>query len=163
MNHHQIRNLAVLALASSVVLVSTYFLKIPTPTGYIHLGDGAIYATALAFGPALGGISGALGSSMADLLGGYAAWAPWTLVIKGMAGFLAGKFGHRKSGKLRLVALIGAAVWTIAGYAAGTAVLYSPGAVLAESLGNIFQTGSGVLIGLYLGPVLGNALGKNRE
>ncbi len=118
MNHLRIKNLSVLALSSALVLVTTYFLKIPTPTGYVHLGDGAIFAISFALGPTIGGISGAVGSLMADLFGGYAAWAPWTFFIKGGAGFLVGKLGRRGNGKPSFPALVFAALWTIVGYAA---------------------------------------------
>jgi len=51
-----------------------------------------------------------------------------------------------------------ASVWIIAGYAAGTAVMYSPKAVPAEILGNIVQTGSGVIVGSVLTPVFQSVL-----
>lgn len=152
----------VLALVASVVLVATMFLKLPTPTGYIHLGDGIIYAASLAFGPVFGAISGAVGSTLADILGGYAIWAPWTLVIKGIAGWLIGKLGHGQPRSRQILAMIVAAVWTVAGYALGTSLMYSPKAALAESLGNVVQTGSGVIIGMVLGPALKSIGGNDR-
>jgi len=155
--------LVVLALVASVVLIATMFLKLPTATGYIHLGDGVIYAASLAFGPTFGAVSGALGSSMADLLGGYAIWAPWTFVIKGVAGWIVGKMGHDQPKKRQILSMVVAALWTVLGYAAGTSIMYSPAAALGESLGNLVQTGSGIIIGMFLAPVLNASFGNQRK
>lgn len=149
-----LRRFVLLAVAASLVLVATAFLKVPTPTGYVHLGDGVIYGAALAFGSSFGAVSGALGSTLADILGGYLVWAPWTFAIKGIAGWIVGKMGHGRPKKTQLLSMVIAGIWTIAGYAAGTAALYSPAAILPEILGNIVQVGSGVAIGMALGPVL---------
>lgn len=153
-----VRSLTLAAIVTSIVMVATMFLKVPTPTGYVHLGDGVIFAVSLAFGPILGGLSGAVGSAMADVLSGYAMWAPWTFFIKGGAGVIAGLFGNGRGRTTNTMRLTAAAVWIVLGYAIATAKLYSPAAVPAEILGNILQTGSGILIGTYLGPVLKNAV-----
>ncbi len=160
MRDDSLRRLTLTAIVASVVMVATMFLKVPTPTGYVHLGDGVIFAASLAFGPILGGLSGAVGSAMADVLSGYGMWAPWTFFIKGGAGVIVGLAGDGHGRSIRLTGMVAAAVWIIVGYAIGTAQLYGPAAVLAEILGNIVQTGSGILIGIYLGPVLKNAVGR---
>jgi uncharacterized membrane protein len=48
-------------------------------------------------------------------------------------------------------------LWIIVGYAVGTAIMYSPKAVWGEILGNLVQTGSGVIIATVLTPVLESA------
>lgn len=154
MRNNNLRYLAALTLVTSVVMVSTMYLKIPTATGYIHLGDGVFFAAALAFGPIFGSITGALGSSMADILGGYVFWAPWTFLIKGISGWLVGKISYRAGKQRRLTGMIASALFIIAGYAAVTAVMYSPAAVAGEILGNILQTSSAVLVGYYVAPIL---------
>ncbi len=163
MQDQRIRKITHLALVASVVLVATMFLKVTTPTGYIHLGDGVIYGAALAFGPSFAAISGGVGSAMADVLGGYFNWAPWTLVIKAVAGWMIGKIGYNQGRARQLLATVAGAVWTVAGYAAVTSVMYSPKAAIGESLGNVVQVGSGIVIGLFLGPVLKMALGNGRS
>ncbi|HON87537.1 MAG TPA: ECF transporter S component [Bacillota bacterium] len=159
-NHYSLLTLVVLGLVTSIVLVSTMFLKLPTATGYVHLGDGVIFATSLALGPLYGIVAGALGSALADIFGGYVVWAPWTLVIKGVAGFIVAKLGYNKDKKKQVFAMVLASIWIIAGYAAGTAVIYSPMAILPEVMGNVVQTGSGVLIGAVLSPVLGKIMSE---
>ncbi|HOB30107.1 MAG TPA: ECF transporter S component [Bacillota bacterium] len=162
-SHSSLLTLVVLGLVTSIVLVSTMFLKLPTATGYVHLGDGVIYAVSLALGPLYGIVAGALGSALADVLGGYVIWAPWTLVIKGVAGYLVAKLGHKKDRKNQILAMVVASAWIIAGYAIGTAVIYSPMAVLAESLGNVVQTGSGIIIGAILTPILERIVPEERR
>lgn len=95
-----LRRFVRLALVTSIVLVATMFFKIVTPTGYIHLGDGIIYAATLAFGGGFAAVAGGLGSAMADVMGDFVAWAPWTLAIKAVAGYLLGNLAQVGSGVL---------------------------------------------------------------
>lgn len=162
MQNNRLLTLVLLALVASVVLVATMYLKLPTATGYIHLGDGVIYAASLAFGPTFGAISGALGSSLADLLGGYPTWAPWTFVIKGVAGWIIGKLGYNRDKTRGIMAMIVAALWTIGGYALATSIMFSPKAAIAESLGNVVQTGSGIIVGMFLSPILKGIVKNNK-
>lgn len=150
-----------LALVASLVLVATMYLKVPTATGYIHLGDGVIYGAALAFGPSFAAVSGGLGSTMADVLGSYVNWAPWTLVIKAVAGWMIGKIGHGQGQRRQVLAMAAGAAWTVAGYATATSIMFSPAAALGESLGNLAQVASGVVIGAVLAPVLSRMSATN--
>ena len=45
--------------------------------------------------PTVGALAGAIGSSLADILLGYSHWAPWTFVIKGLEGLIAGRLAHK--------------------------------------------------------------------
>lgn len=57
----------------ALVTVATMLIQIPIPAtqGFFNIGDAIIMVTALTFGPVVGGIAGGLGSSLADLLGGW--------------------------------------------------------------------------------------------
>lgn len=152
--------LVMLSVLTALVLVATMFLKLPTATGYIHLGDGIIFSAAAVFGGFTGAACGAVGSFLADILGGYPAWAPWTFAIKGVAGYIVGRLGHKKARNRQVVSMVLASAWIIAGYAVGTAFMYSPKAVPGEILANVVQTGSGVIIGTVLAPVLESAFDR---
>ncbi|MFW6381641.1 MAG: ECF transporter S component, partial [Bacillota bacterium] len=77
------RVLAYLALFIALVAVATY-LHIPGPSSsYFNMGEVAIYIIALTFGARAGGIAGAAGSALVDILLGYSIWAPFTFIIKG--------------------------------------------------------------------------------
>ena len=87
-----VRRLTLAALSIALVTLATFVIRIPNPAtqGYINLGDGLLFTLALVFGWRIGGLAGGVGSALADALGGYFIWAPWTLVIKGIEGVLVG-------------------------------------------------------------------------
>jgi len=143
------RDLAVVGLMGSMTCVATLFFKVPGPFGYYHLGDGIIYLAAALFGPVAGALVGAIGSSGADLIGGFAVWAPWTFAIKGLTGYLVGRLARMAGNTLGLAgAMAVGALVTIGGYGLATSVLYSPEAVVIEVYGNLVQTGAGIVIAL---------------
>ena len=88
----EIRRLVRVALLTALVAVATLVLRVPMPAteGYINVGDAIIVSGALLFGGVVAGVSGGLGSALADGLGGYAHWAPFTLIIKGVEGLVIG-------------------------------------------------------------------------
>ena len=77
-------------LMIALVTVSTMVLQIPVSAtnGYIHLGDSMILLISVFFGWRYGMVAGGVGAALADLLSGYAHWAPFTLIIKGVMGLL---------------------------------------------------------------------------
>lgn len=86
------RELIMSAVFAAAVCAATLLIRIPVPatSGYINLGDSMVFITALLLGARVGGIAGGVGSALADILGGYGSWAPFTLVIKGTEGFVVG-------------------------------------------------------------------------
>jgi uncharacterized membrane protein len=83
---------ALVALATMV-----FTMYIPTTSGFFNIGESMIYVTAIVFGPGIGAFAGGVGSAMADLLLGYSIYAPGTLVIKGLEGFVVGALYRRLS------------------------------------------------------------------
>lgn len=152
-----VRSAARQALLIALVATATLVLRLPTPAteGYINLGDGVIVAAALLFGPWAGAVAGGIGSAMADLLGGYAHWAPFTLFIKGLEGLIVGFLyrgdlaGWRAYTRAFFAAVVGV-TFMFFGYFAVEWVLYGPGPALASAVGNLVQATSGVLLGLPL-------------
>lgn len=76
------RKLVLAALFAALNCMMTIIIQIPAPTGYVNLGDCAGLLGAWVLGPIWGGGAAALGSTMADLLGGWVLYAPGTFVIK---------------------------------------------------------------------------------
>ena len=62
------------ALMTCLVLLGTILFRIPIPMtqGYVHLGDAMIYIGVLLLGKKYGAVAAALGSSLGDVLGGFA-------------------------------------------------------------------------------------------
>src|SRR5213594_682566 len=90
--------ITVTAVFTALVFLSTYLFQIPIPAtqGYFNLGDIMIFITALTFGPEVGGFSGGVGSAMSDILSpGGPPFAPFTLIIKGSEGVVAGLISRR--------------------------------------------------------------------
>jgi uncharacterized membrane protein len=119
------------AVAIALVFVSTFSIQVPIPAtgGYFNFGDIAIFILALTFGPVIGGISGSIGSSLSDLLGGFGIFAPFTFVIKGLEGLLAGLISQRM---FRGGTLIGWSISNLLGWIVGSVAMVG-GYFLAES------------------------------
>jgi len=114
-------------LLAAVIAVTTMVVNVPLPgvKGYVNVGDAVVLLSGILLGPAAGAFAGAVGSSLADLLLGYAHWAPWTFIIKGIEGFLAGWLAFRpQKGSTFLGVFAGAVVMVAA------AVVSLPGDLL---------------------------------
>lgn len=137
---------------TAVTVVFTLIVRIPVaPTrGYITLADVAVYFSAFAFGPLVGGLTAGLGTGLADLIGGYPQWMVLSFLIHGLQAVLAGFIARRGTlVSLVLGALAGGAVM-VAGYFSAAAVLYGTGPALAELGGNTLQVCVGGLAGIPL-------------
>ena len=151
------------AMLTAMVCVATMLIRIPTMVGYTNLGDGFILLSAFLFGPFYGAVAGGIGSMLADILTGYAFYAPATLVIKGLIAVIAAllwkamsKRGGDKVWKKILASLV-AEIWMAAGYwTFETLFLGEAKAALASVPNNIAQG----LVGVVLGMVLYYALSK---
>ena len=83
MNDSKIRKLVLAALFAALTYVMTMVVQVPSPMqGYVNLGDCAVLLSAWILGPVYGGAAAGIGSMLADLLSGYAHYAPGTFAIK---------------------------------------------------------------------------------
>lgn len=74
-----------------VFLTTVVFnLYIPATQGFFNIGETGVYLAAITGGPIVGMIGGGVGSMLADLFLGYGVYAPATLVVKGLEGFIVG-------------------------------------------------------------------------
>lgn len=151
--------LAMTAVMIAIVTVATGFLpKVPVPGtgGYVHLGDIFVFFAAFAFGPVVGAIAGGVGCALADILGGYAVWAPLTLIAHGVEGFVAGylasKLYHGKGIGGLIVAWAGGAVCLIGLYFLGELLPVYGGfaGAVTEIVANISQALAGGIVGIPL-------------
>ena len=136
----------------AVVTVTTLFLRLPTPTGgYFNFGDVAVVFTALLLGSRSGFLAGGLGSAVADLISGYAMFAPVTFVAKGLEGFVVGIAKGKKRAFYHFLPLLGA-LCIVPVYFFGEWLMPQigyPGAV-AELLPNTIQAIGGYIGGKFL-------------
>ncbi len=156
--HQKILRLVVTALLSALTCVATMLIRIPVSgtNGYINLGDAMIFVAALLFGPLVGGVAGGVGSALGDLLGGYFHWVPFTLIVKGLEGLIAGALAHRAfraGGRLTPRVIAGVAVsalWMVLGYFLSGSVLYSPPVAAMSVPMNLLQGAAGAALSLPL-------------
>ena len=106
------------AMMAALVTVSTYVIQIPVPAtnGYINIGDVMVFTSALVFGPLVGGIAGGLGSSLADILGGYWPFVPVTFVVKGLEGLVSGLISDSRHVTKDTLAVLAGGIIMISGY-----------------------------------------------
>lgn len=88
MNKKKLRSIALSGVLAAIVFVFTAFVQVPVPaaglSGYVHLGDAFVYLAACLLPYPWGVGAAAVGAGMADVLTGYAVWAPGTLLIKAL-------------------------------------------------------------------------------
>lgn len=142
------------AMMAALVCVGTLLFRIPNPMGgYFNVGDVMIFISALTFGPAVGGIAGGIGSSLADVIG-FPVFVIPTLCIKGIEGFLAGLITNRKALSRDILAVVLAGSEMIVGYFVVETYLWGIGEALLEVPGNVAQIVIGGVIGIPLAIVL---------
>lgn len=147
MRDKRVESLVLTAIMIGLTAVATMVITIPIvgTQGFVNFGDVVIFITAIIFGPHVALLAGALGSALGDILLGYAHWAPYTLVIKGLEGLVAGLLAYRmfsggslKWGKGFLGLILGACVM-IAGYYAAGGIMFGFKVSLLSIPGNAFQ------------------------
>jgi uncharacterized membrane protein len=142
--------ISLIGLFTALNFVITYWVQIPIPAtgGYINIGDLAVMFTALLFGPIVGGFAGGLGPMLADIFTPWIIYAPATLIIKGIEGFLIGFIANPKECEGRIsyrdiiAVSIGGALIPL-GYFIYEAFILRLGVAMAlvEVPGNFFQFG----------------------
>ena len=149
MKNLSVKKLTMAGVMAALVFVMTYVPKVPVPVtgGYVHLGDGAIFLSVLLLGP-LGIPAAAIGSGLADILGGYMVYALPTMLIKGLVALIAWKLWKEGSWVWAIVAFVLAEITMVAGYFAFEAVLYGVAAAWAAVGPNCIQGIAGVALGL---------------
>lgn len=154
MKHDNLVKLALAAVLTALTCVATMLIHIPMPAtnGYINLGDALVLLCAFLLGPAWYGVAAAgLGSMLADLLLGYAVYAPGTLIIKCLVALTAAlvvRAGHGKMPALVAGAVAGE-VLMVLGYFAYEGLALSYGMAAAASIpGNALQGAAGAVVGI---------------
>jgi uncharacterized membrane protein len=151
------------ALFAALCCVATLVIAIPSPTGYVNLGDGFVLLSAFILGPVYGAIAAGVGTALADLLCGYAIYAPATLIVKGLMGLAAGLIFRSLTGKKfcdhsivpsLAAGIVGEAIMVL-GYFLYESLVLGAGAAAAASVpGNVAQGICGVAVSTVLIVVL---------
>ena len=141
----------VTALFIALVYVFTAFINVRlwfAPNGgLIHLGNVPLFVCALLFGKRSGAIAGGIGMALFDLLSGWTLWAPFTLVIVAIMGFVSGLVGEKKGYGWSVLAMVLTLPIKIGGYYVAEGIIYGNWVVPATSiLGNVIQVTTAISI-----------------
>ena len=145
--------IALAALLIALTTVFTMLIRIGTPArGYVNLSDVAITFSSLAFGPLVGTIAGGIGTAIADMLSGYAPFAPLSLAAHGLEGLLIGLVALRSNSIVRVsLAWLAGATAMVATYLVGEGLFYTGWPLaIAEVPLNALQAIVGALVGIPL-------------
>lgn len=155
------KKIAILSVSIAIVAVFTFVVKIPTPGGgYLNAGDVAICFLSFTFGPITAFVAASFGSMIADVLSGYAQWAPISFIVHGLEGLLVALILKTKkdevlSKKKRIIKEIVSsfiAVITVSGgyFILSGFFIYGFTTALVEVPMNIAQSAIGAILGLAL-------------
>ncbi|MBR4295798.1 MAG: ECF transporter S component [Clostridia bacterium] len=140
-----------MALLAAIIFVLTSSLKIPTATGYVHLGDAAVCFAAVLLPTPFALVTAALGASLADLAAGYPQWIIITALIKAAMTLAFSSKGGKLLCPRNYIALIAAVLINALGYYLGGSFMYGNFTVsLSEIPSNLLQGAVGALIFLVL-------------
>jgi len=99
MKNDHVYKLSMAALFAALCYIGFAYFKIDIPVGTektaFHLGNVFCVLAALFIGPFWGGLSGAVGMTIADLTSGYVTSAPKTFLLKLCIGLIAGFVAHK--------------------------------------------------------------------
>lgn len=163
-NKFKTKDMVETALLTALVFVATAFINIRLPMissgGLVHLGTVMLFVTAIVFGKEKGAIAGAVGMAIFDLSSGWALWAPFTFVVRGIMGYMVGTiaWSKKRDGNnimINIISIILSGVWMIVGYYITEGMLYgnwlSP---VASIPGNVTQIVIGLILGLPICKIL---------
>ena len=154
-----VQKLALGGMLAALIFVATSFFKLPVSLtqGYIHLGDGFILLGASLLGGSTAIVAAALGSALADLLGGYTIYILPTFLIKGAVAVVAVQvFAKERPLWAVLTGMVIAEAVMVLGYflTEWLALGYGLAAAASAVFPNIVQGLSGVIIGAFLLPMI---------
>lgn len=160
--------LVMTAMMMCLIIVATLFFKIPIPfaNGYVHLGDAMVFLSVLMLGARHGALASSVGSALGDVFGGFAIWAPWTFVIKGVMALVMGLFisalakkpaAHKAFGvsAAQTAGMCLAGLWMTAGYYVAEGLIYGNWVVALVGIPwNIGQFAAGTALAVALAAAL---------
>jgi len=148
-----------------VVMLVTRFFVIPLPSGgYFNFGDVFVVFSGLMLGKRGGAVAGGVGAAIADIISGYAVFAPLTLIAKGVEGFICGTAKGKRGVLTWIIPAVGS-LFMVAIYFVGQCFMPSikiQGAV-TELLPNLIQACGGFVGGRLLFEIYNRTTVKKKK
>lgn len=142
-----LRYLTIAALWAAMIFLAIFLIKIPLVNGYANIGDALIFTCALLLPTSYAMGAGAIGACIADIISGYAVYAPFTFAIKAVMVLWFIPFKKAKVKWLRhwlpslLAGITGALLYFLTDY-----LLYGMGGAIASLPGNIGQCAANCIL-----------------
>jgi len=139
MNLSKSKIIAYTAMMTALVYVMTCIaIPMPKPLGVWHMGDVASFIVAILFGPRIGAFACGIGAMLFDIWNplyqsSFIQWAPATIFIRGLMGYILGKFRRISINKPRvseIIAMILSHIWKNTAYFLYDYYLFGPVAYL---------------------------------
>lgn len=137
-------------LCGATLLLTLISIPLPSGYGYVNLGDAGVYLCALLLPGGLGALAAGVGAALADLILGWAMYAPVTLIVKGLTALLAG-LTLRRAQRAALPLSLLCCLLVPLGYFLYEVVLLTAPMAAVNVLPNALQA----VIGASLGTVVG--------
>ena len=166
MKDKNIKNMVYTSMFAALICIATFIIKVPSvvTNGYTHLGDGFIFIAVILLGKKNGAWAGAIGASLADIIGGYSIYALPTFIIKGIIGLMMGTVIERlpdTNSRWVMGAGLGS-LWQIFGYyVVGSLMVGNFITTISEIPGNVIQSVAGIIVAVMFLAVFKNTpIGK---
>ena len=137
-------------LCGATLLLTLLSIPLPSGYGYVNLGDAGVYLCALLLPGGLGALAAGVGAALADLILGWAVYAPVTLLIKGLTALLAG-LALRRAKKAGLPLSLLCCLLGPLGYFLYETILLTAPVAAVNVLPNALQAAIGAALGTLVG------------
>ena len=137
-------------LCGATLLLTLLSIPLPSGYGYVNLGDGGVFLCALLLPGGLGALAAGVGAALADLILGWAIYAPVTLLVKGLTALLAG-LALRRAKKAGLPLSLLCCLLVPLGYFLYETILLTAPVAAVNVLPNALQAAIGAALGTLVG------------
>ena len=137
-------------LCGATLLLTLLSIPLPSGYGYVNLGDGGVFLCAALLPGGLGALAAGVGAALADLILGWAMYAPVTLLIKGLTALLAG-LALRRAKKAGLPLSLLCCLLVPLGYFLYETILLTAPVAAVNVLPNALQAAIGAALGTLVG------------
>ena len=136
-------------LCGATLLLTLLSIPLPSGYGYVNLGDAGVFLCACLLPGGLGALAAGVGAALADLILGWAMYAPVTLLIKGLTALLAG-LALRRAKKAGLPLSLLCCLLVPLGYFLYETILLTAPVAAVNVLPNALQAAIGAALGTFV-------------
>ena len=137
-------------LCGATLLLTRLSIPLPSGYGYVNLGDAGVFLCVCLLPGGLGALAAGVGAALADLILGWAMYAPVTLLIKGLTALLAG-LALRRAKKAGLPLSLLCCLLVPLGYFLYETILLTAPVAAVNVLPNALQAAIGAALGTLVG------------